>query len=147
MMQIHDTIRTSHCPIEVVATGDICSAGVLILACGDYRLVTESVSLMSHEGTVGEGPRGFSASRDRAKYDDYQQKRWAELMARYTPQTAKWWKLKTERQAEYWLLGGKEIVAAGLADEVIETRTPDRPEGRTKRQTPFFAEQENPDNG
>ena len=39
-------------------------------------------------------------------------------MAKHTPNDEKWWRMKTEKTAEYWLLGGDKIVEAGLADRV-----------------------------
>jgi len=121
MFMIHDAIRSTPCPVQIVAIGEVCSAGVLILACGDDRVVSESTALMSHESVGGEGELGFRASRDRQKFREWQHKYWTELMGRYTPQDAAWWQRKTERQAEYWLLGGQEIVDAGLADSVLKT--------------------------
>lgn len=122
--QIHDAIRATPCPVEVLAVGDVCSAGVLLLACGDRRLVMESVSVMSHEGTLSDGELGFRASRDRAQFRAWQSQRWCELMARYTPEDAKFWQKTTEKKAEYWLLGGHAIVEAGLADAVIHSWPP-----------------------
>lgn len=134
MFSIHDAIRCSPCPVEVMAYGEVCSAGVLLLACGDSRLVTPSTALMSHESHGGEGDLGFRASRDRMKYREWQHRYWSELMGRYTPQDSSWWKTKTERQAEYWLLGGPAIVEAGLADlVVIQWPTGAPPEGLQKR--------------
>lgn len=119
MYAMHDAIRR-HGMITVLGYGQVCSAGVLLLACGHHRLVTESCVLMSHESHGGSSDElGFRASKDRRKFDDWQHEWWCELMGRYSPQDATWWKRKTERQAEYWLLGGKEIVAAGLADQVV----------------------------
>ena len=118
MYAIHDAIRR-HGNVTVLGYGQICSAGVLILACGHRRLVAESTILMSHESTASTGEIGYTASKDRRKADDWQHVHWAELMGRYTPRDARWWKTKTERTAEYWVLGGHAIVAEGLADEVI----------------------------
>lgn len=119
MYAMHDAIRR-HGMITIVGYGEICSAGVLLLACGHHRQVTENCILMSHESRGSGGDDlGYRAAKDRRKVEDWLHERWCELMARYTPNDAKWWKTKTERQAEYWLLGGKEIVEAGLADEVI----------------------------
>jgi ATP-dependent protease ClpP protease subunit len=118
MYAIHDAI-VRHGKVTVTAYGQVCSAGVLILACAKRRLVTESTILMSHESSGSSGELGYRASKDRRKVDDWQHVYWATLMARYTPHDEKWWRMKTEKTAEYWLLGGKEIVAEGLADELV----------------------------
>lgn len=117
MFAIHDTIRR-HGNINMYGYGQICSAGVLIFACAKHRKVAESTILMSHESHGSSGELGYRAAKDRRKVDDWQHTYWAELMARYTPHDEKWWRLKTEKTAEYWLLGGKQIVAEGLADEL-----------------------------
>jgi ATP-dependent protease ClpP protease subunit len=119
MFAIHDAIR-HHGAVTVLAYGQVCSAGVLILACAHDRAVTSSTILMSHESTSSQGELGYRAAKDRRKVDDWFHEYWFELMAKYTPQDEKWWKQTTERKAEYWLLGGKAIVAAGIADRVIE---------------------------
>lgn len=120
MFAIHDLIRTSPRDICVYGYGEICSAAVLILACAPRRVVSESCVLMSHESTVGESELGLRAAKERRKWEDWTHTWWCDLMARYTPdgQDAAWWRKKTEKTAEYWLLGGKAIVEAGLADEV-----------------------------
>lgn len=118
MYAIHDAIR-KHGDVTVMAYGQCCSAGVLILACAHQRYVTESLIWMSHETVGSPGELGYRASKDRRKVDDWQHVYFAELMARYSPQDAAWWKRKTEKQAEFWLLGGAEIVEAGLADMVV----------------------------
>lgn len=118
MFAIHDAIRW-HGKVTVVAYGQICSAGVLILACAQHRVVAPSAILMSHESTTTQGELGYRAAKDRRKVDDWFHEYWFELMARYTPNDAKWWKTITERKAEYWLLGGDAIVAAGIADIVL----------------------------
>lgn len=119
MFAIHDAIRR-HGAVTVTAYGQVCSAGVLILACGHERRVTPSTILMSHESTTSQAELGYRASKDRRKVDDWFHDYWCELMAKYTPQDAKWWRQTTERKAEYWLLGGKAIVEAGIADIVEE---------------------------
>ena len=118
MFAIHDGIRR-HGDVTVTAYGQCCSAGVLILASAHKRLVTESLIWMSHESAGSAGELGYRAAKDRRQVDDFQHTYWAELMGRYTPWDAAQWKRKTERQAEYWLLGGAAIVAAGCADAVV----------------------------
>lgn len=138
MFSIHDAIRHTPCPVEVLAYGQVCSAGVLLLACGDRRLVTENLVLMAHESRYGEDTEGlgFRASRDRRRFEDWQHYRWAELMGRYTPQEAGWWRRKMERQAEFWLLGGQAIVDEGLADGVAMAWPTGPPDMTVKRHFP-----------
>ena len=117
MFAIHDAIRR-HGSVTVVAYGQVCSAGVLILACAQDRVVTQSTILMSHESTTTQGELGYRAAKDRRKVDDWFHEYWCELMGKYTPNDAKWWKSTTEKKAEFWLLGGLAIVEAGIADRV-----------------------------
>lgn len=119
MFAIHDAIRR-HGAVQVTAYGQVCSAGVLILACAHSRAVTPSTILMSHESTTSQGELGYRAAKDRRKVDDWFHEYWCELMGRYTPNDAKWWKATTEKKAEFWLLGGEAIVQAGIADFVTQ---------------------------
>lgn len=127
MFAIHDAIRR-HGAVVVIAYGQVCSAGVLILACALERYVTPSTILMSHESTTSQGELGYRAAKDRRRVDDWFHEYWCELMGRYTPQDAKWWKSTTEKKAEFWLLGGQAIVEAGLADGVVAGGAPVDPE-------------------
>jgi hypothetical protein len=97
----------------------VLSAGVLMLVCGHKRLVTESCILMSHEGTASTmEDLKFSALKDRIKMEEWAQKHWCTLMARYTPFDAQFWKRTSIQKEEYWKLGGEDIVVNGLADAV-----------------------------
>lgn len=118
MFAIHDAIRTSPARVHAFASGQVCSAAVLILACCKHRVVTESTCLMSHAGSMGADEADYKARKARRQWEDWSQSYWCELMARYTPRDAKSWKRVTDKEAELWLLGGSAIVAAGLADAV-----------------------------
>lgn len=119
MFSMYDMIRASKKEITVIGTGEVCSAGVLLLACGHKRIVTENCVLMSHAGSADmEGD--YETIKARMKWLDWTQERWAVLMARHTPQDTSWWKRWTKKEAEIWFLGGDEIVAKGLADAVLE---------------------------
>jgi len=125
MFAIHDIMRNSPLDMIVTGYGQVCSAGVLILASGNKRYVTESCSWMSHEPTSGGDPDlGLRAARSRRKWEDWSHVHWCYLMSCYTPYSAKWWEKHTEKNAEYWLLGGNQIVEAGLADLCIESDKP-----------------------
>lgn len=132
MFVFHDLVRASECQVTVIATGQVCSAGVLMLACGNNRLVTESCVLMSHRGKGGiEGD--FEQLEARLKYVKWSEDHWAMLMARYTPdfvdgqaRDQKYWFQLGKKKAEWWTMGGAAIVKEGIADAVY--RLPSRSE-------------------
>jgi ATP-dependent Clp protease protease subunit len=126
MFTFHDIVQTSPCDITIIATGQVCSAGVLMLACGHRRLVTESTILMSHRGE-GEFSGNIEQAEAQLKVMKWQEEHWADLMARYTPDTGPdgrardqkhWFKLGA-KNAEWWIMGGKAIVDEGLADGIF----------------------------
>ncbi len=76
---------------------------------------------MSHEPWgFGDSDLGLRAAKSRRKADDWTHEHWCRLMGKLTPHNSEWWQEKTEREAEYWLLGGEAIVAAGVADRVVD---------------------------
>jgi ATP-dependent Clp protease protease subunit len=125
MFTFHDLVRSSPCHITVVALGQVCSAGVLMLACADMRLVHESTVLMSHRGK-GDVGGDYETIMARTKYVKWSEQHWSRLMDRYTPDevdgqrrdVAFWFNLG-KKQPEWWLLGGASIVHEGLADAII----------------------------
>jgi len=119
MFSMYDMIQSSFVPVTTIGTGTVCSAGVLLLACGKYRYVTENCTLMSHQGSYDAGEK-FDEFKSRYKFAEWCEKRWCTLMARHTPKDASHWKRVSEKEAELWFLGGEDIVSAGLADKVID---------------------------
>jgi len=117
MFSIYDLIQSSKKPIRVLGTGEIASAGVLLLACCHERIVMENTVLMSHEGSFGmEGK--FSEATERMKWIKWIEGRWAELMAKHTKHNERYWKNLGKKKAEFWVLGGQAIVKEGVADRV-----------------------------
>ncbi len=124
MFTFHDLVRTSHCEITIIATGQICSAGVLMLACGHNRLVTESTILMSHRShDAMEG--NLEQMESYLKVIKWGEEHWAELMARYTPdyvdgkaRDQRHWFQLGKKTAEWWIMGGEAIVKEGIADAI-----------------------------
>ena len=114
----HDLVRASSAHVIIIGTGSIASAGVLMLACGHKRYVTESCVVMSHEGSISWEEGRYSEIKDRRKFEDWNMTHWYELMGRYSKDKS-YWKNVTSKQAEYWILGGAAIVEEGLADAVL----------------------------
>lgn len=122
MFTFHDLVRSSQCEFTIVGTGQVCSAGVLMLACGNKRLVTESCILMSHRSET-EYAGNMERMESYLKVVKWQEEHWAELMSRYTPsevdgrpRDTKYWFSLGKKTAEWWITGGEAIVREGLAD-------------------------------
>lgn len=121
MFMFCDTVKNSRAPITVIGHGNVCSAGVLMLAAGHKRLVTRHVVMMVHQYASdgeSEGLR-YAEAKERRKWEDWTHVRMIELMAEYSGRDVKYWKSVFDKKPEHWLLGGQEIVDEGLADEVL----------------------------
>ena len=70
MFAIYDVIQR-HGNIKAYGFGQVCSAGVLILAGCQDREVAPSTILMSHESHGSAGELGYQAAKDRRKVDDF----------------------------------------------------------------------------
>jgi ATP-dependent Clp protease protease subunit len=49
---MYELLRTAVSPIITVGVGAVCSMAVLLLQAGDHRVITQSTSLLIHDGTV-----------------------------------------------------------------------------------------------
>ncbi len=145
MFTFHDLVRASTCQVITIGTGQVCSAGVLMLACGNYRMVTESTTLMSHRGEdhiIGN----LEQMEAQIKVVKWSEEHWAALMDRYTPakcadgksRDAKYWFLLGKKSAEWWITGGAAILEEGIADDIYnaENLAKALQEGATKKDAP-----------
>lgn len=125
MFTFHDLVRASTCEVITIGTGQVCSAGVLMLACGNKRLVTESAILMSHR-SEDHITGNLEQMEAQIKVVKWSEEHWAVLMDRYTDETgpdgrsrdAKYWFQLGKKSAEWWITGGAAILAEGIADEI-----------------------------
>lgn len=123
MFEFIDIVRGGSVEVHVTGIGNVCSAGVLMLACGHRRFVSRHCVMMVHQYTHGEGPSGlrYTDAKDRRKWEDWTHVRMIELMAEFSSnedKDVKYWKGILERKGEHWLFG-QDIVDEGLADEVL----------------------------
>lgn len=127
MFVYHDVVTTCPAPICVVATGTVASAGCLMLACAsreqDLRMVSESTYFMWHESRGGDSS-DLTESEERARrvWKDWQGEHWRKLMGRHvSTTTSRFWRSITNKEPEHYLLGGKAIVEAGIADALFDS--------------------------
>lgn len=118
--QFYDMVRAAPFKVTIIGHGEICSAGVIMLACGHERLVMETCALMAHEyrGSTTDADTRYSEAKDRRQYEDWLSDNWFEAMARHTKWDAATWRKKQEKKAEIWLLGAQAIIDVGIADGV-----------------------------
>lgn len=127
MFTFHDLVRSSTCKVITIGVGQVCSAGVLMLACGNRRLVTESCILMSHRSEdqlIGN----LEQMEAQMKVVKWSEEHWAELMNRYSPEQgpdgkardARYWFQLGKKTTEWWITGGANIIAEGIADAIYK---------------------------
>ena len=129
MFTFHDLVQTSKCQIITIGSGQVCSAGVLMLACGHHRLVTDSCVLMSHrsDATLSGSLEAIDAQRAVLKWGE---QRWASLMDAYTPaevdgkaRDQKYWFNLGKKETEWWIMGGQAILNEGISDALYSHDT------------------------
>lgn len=98
----------------------------MMLACGGTkggkRLVTESCTFMWHESRGGDdADLTESEEKCRRVWKDWMVDYTCLLMARYVKgKTSKFWQNITNKTREHWLLGGQQIIDAGIADALFK---------------------------
>ena len=101
MFALYDVIRGCRNEVVTVGFGEVCSAGGLILVCGDRRMATENCLFMAHN-CHGGVERGGELPTMEAQVEAVRTSwnRWAGLMAKHTAHSAKWWLEFPDRKRE-----------------------------------------------
>lgn len=119
MFAVYDVIRSCRSEIHTIGHGEICSAGVLLLAAGDRRFATKNAWLMSHAES-GDNMEFMNAwaTKQRVNWIMRSEKRWAELMAHHTEKTTEYWhELHQGKTQELWL-DTNQMLRYNIIDEV-----------------------------
>jgi len=94
MWALYDVIKTLASPVHTTAIGKCMSAAPLLVACGEpgHRYATPNTWFMVHQSWDEFGPRRVDEiKKDLAHYDEMS-KRWYDLMASHTEETAAFWR-------------------------------------------------------
>jgi ATP-dependent protease ClpP protease subunit len=125
MFALYDAIVTTKNKVITVGTGCICSAAVILLACGDERYVTENSMLMSHNAeSIGVGNPATLLSQAKA-FQAMEDRAW-DLLERHSNWTAKRWKESAQKKGEVWLTPA-QMLKAGVIDGIRDKSKPSRP--------------------
>ena len=114
---IIDRILNSTCEIHIHATGEICSAGIFVLASGHYRTCSFLLMLMHHEPSYDIEGR-HSHNKGFIKASEAQDLRMAKWLATRTKKDAAFW-LKTGVSTDYYFTP-EQALDYGLIDEIIK---------------------------
>lgn len=122
MFLLYDAIQNSPCEITTIGSGEICSAAVLLLACGHRRLCTQTAWLMAHQSWSSVSGSQTEIQAQAEAHKKMEAKMW-ELLAKHSKKTAVEWKARAKEQGEIWL-SPAEMVEYGVVDSVIKPTRP-----------------------
>jgi ATP-dependent Clp protease protease subunit len=119
MNAMYDAMRLAKCPIHTIGIGKVMSAGVLLLAAGDRRSITENTSTMMHQvntelhGTVSD--LSIEVKHTKALQDAMYR-----LYSKYTGRSIK--QIEIDLKSDKYLTA-QEVVDYGIVDEILQTTT------------------------
>ncbi len=126
MNAMHDAMRLLKCPIHTVAIGKVMSAGVLILAAGDRRSITENTAIMMHQVSL-EAYGTVTDLASEVKYTKTMQDTMYKLYAKYTGKSIK--QLEIDLKSDKYLTA-QEALDYGIVDDIL---TPDNGAEKVKK--------------
>lgn len=116
MYAIYDTMRSCNNHVITLGKGNVCSAACLLLAGGDTRYATENCWFMAHEGASNQDESSNITQLSRASVYAKMDKQWADLMAKHSNKTTKWWITNAvESKKELWL-NTDDMIKYGIID-------------------------------
>ncbi len=115
MNAMHDAMRLLKCPIHTIAIGKVMSAGVLILAAGDRRSITENTAIMMHQVSL-EAYGTVTDLASEVKYTKTMQDTMYKLYAKYTGKSIK--QLEIDLKSDKYLTA-QEALDYGIVDDIL----------------------------
>lgn len=104
--------------LTTIGLGEVCSAGVPILACGGRRLLYPNTFVGVHEPIVCGDPDSPAIAASHEALRAQLAHKYYALLERFSKHTKKWWR-KRIRGKDLLYVDAQEAVKLGLADEVI----------------------------
>ncbi len=120
LFAIYDTMQFLVSPVATVCVGQACSAAAVLLAAGakGKRFVLPNAWVLIHQ--PHGGAQGQSSDLERAVAEMVEmRRRMVQILAEHTGQPEE--RVAADIDRDY-ILRGQDVVAYGLADEVITTR-------------------------
>lgn len=144
MYSLYDTITTLKSPVNVLATGEVCSAAVLIVACATgKRMATPNCMCMTHKGK-GELDGDDDEIEAQAALAKLMSDKYWKLLERHTKLDASKWLSKSKHKGELWLTA-EQMLEYGVIDEIVKTTIEYPPLSTKKLRTRVRVEEEEHD--
>jgi len=125
---LYDCIQGLGSEVVTIGTGMVCSAAVLLLACGADRLVTQNCWAMAHQAEGGAMGNEQTVAAATKLFGKLEKQRYS-LLARHTNWSAAEWKAREKEKGEVGM-GPRDMLKAGLVDRIL---LPTRPFPKKKR--------------
>ncbi len=134
MFSLYDVITgVVKSPVNTIGTGCICSAAVLLLACGEERVATENSWLMAHKAQGGAFGNAEEVMSGAQAFMQYEMRRY-KLLARHSLWTAKEWQDHELKSGEVWMQP-QDMLKAGVVDKIARPRRARSVKSATKKGT------------
>jgi len=120
MNAMHDAMRLNPCPIHTIGIGKVMSAGVLLLAAGDRRSLTENTSVMMHQIDIDASGSVTYLSVE-VSHSKTLQDAMYRLYSRYTGQSVK--QIEADLKSDKYFTAS-EALEYGIVDELLSSAIP-----------------------
>lgn len=127
---LYDCIQGLDSRIYTIGTGMVCSAALLILACGTERYATENCWCMAHQALSGVSGNEAVVMANAKQFIQFEQQRYR-LLARHTKWTAEEWRAREKEKGEVWM-PPREMLRSGLVDKVLPGKSTPVPKRKKK---------------
>jgi len=121
MFAMHDIMRSISCSICTIGVGKVMSAGTILLAAGDKRLLFPNASVMIHESISETMEAGYSQFKKELKHFETLQNQMTSLYAEYTGKTVQQITSDLNEKSALYMTA-QEAIDYGLADEICTLR-------------------------
>lgn len=117
MFYLYDSLRESKAPIYTIACGYVCSAAVPLLISGNKRYATPNSWFMTHKGQF-QMAGDEDEVRAMSDVNAIVAKRYWNILASHTKNSAKWWFDKSKDSGQLWL-DSAAMLKHGIVDTII----------------------------
>jgi len=116
---LHDVTRTLRSPIHTMGIGQIMSAAILLIACGEKgnRYAGENTTFMIHTPSWDKEYTNQYNHKIDVKESERLWKRWYDLMGKYTKQPSKFWQKICDKKVDYYF-DADQALEWGLIDGI-----------------------------